>query len=71
MAKDSLGNEVDIIYYDTRVEDTEKLIERSKDADAVVISNLPYKKEVIEKLSKFENDLCCVYRSRPCCNGLL
>ncbi|MCI1476968.1 MAG: 2-hydroxyacid dehydrogenase [Clostridium beijerinckii] len=48
MAKYSLGNEVDIIYYDTRVEDTETLIERSKDADAVVLSNLPYKKEVIE-----------------------
>ncbi|OCA98507.1 2-hydroxyacid dehydrogenase [Clostridium beijerinckii] len=48
MAKESLGNEVDIIYYDTRVEDTETLIERSKDADAVVLSNLPYKKEVIE-----------------------
>jgi phosphoglycerate dehydrogenase-like enzyme len=48
MAKDTLGNEVDIIYYDTRVEDTETLIERSKDADAVVLSNLPYKKEVIE-----------------------
>lgn len=48
MAKESLGNEVDIIYYDTRAEDTETLIERSKDADAVVLSNLPYKKEVIE-----------------------
>lgn len=48
MAKDALGDKVDIIYYDTRVEDTETLIERSKDADAVVLSNLPYKKEVIE-----------------------
>lgn len=48
MAKDALGNEVDIVYYDTRVEDTETLIERSKEADAVVLSNLPYKKEVIE-----------------------
>jgi phosphoglycerate dehydrogenase-like enzyme len=48
MAKETLGNKVDIVYYDTRVEDTETLIERSKDADAVVLSNLPYKKEVIE-----------------------
>ena len=48
MAKDTLGNKVDIVYYDTRVEDTETLIERSKDADVVVLSNLPYKKEVIE-----------------------
>jgi len=49
MTKDTLGNKVDIVYYDTRVEDTETLIERSKDADAVVLSNLPYKKEVIER----------------------
>ncbi|MEQ8197344.1 MAG: 2-hydroxyacid dehydrogenase [Clostridiaceae bacterium] len=48
MAKDALGNEIEIIYYDTRAEDTETLIERSKEADAVVLSNLPYKKEVIE-----------------------
>lgn len=48
MAKDALGNEIEIIYYDTRVEDTETLVERSKEADAVVLSNLPYKKEVIE-----------------------
>lgn len=48
MAKDALGNEVEIIYYDTRVEDTETLVERSKEADAVILSNLPYKKEVIE-----------------------
>jgi len=48
MAKDTLGNEIEIIYYDTRVEDTETLMERSKDADAVVLSNLPYKKEIIE-----------------------
>jgi phosphoglycerate dehydrogenase-like enzyme len=48
MAKDTLGSEIEIIYYDTRVEDTETLIERSKEADAVVLSNLPYKKEIIE-----------------------
>src|SRR5471030_787807 len=48
MAKDTLGNEIEIIYYDTMVEDTETLIERSKEADVVVLSNLPYKKEVIE-----------------------
>ena len=47
-AKDVLGNEIEIIYYDTRAEDTETLIERSKDADVVILSNLPYKKEVIE-----------------------
>lgn len=49
MAKETLGNKIEIIYYNTRAEDTETLIQRSKDADAVVLSNLPYKKEVIEK----------------------
>ncbi|EKQ55484.1 MULTISPECIES: 2-hydroxyacid dehydrogenase [unclassified Clostridium] len=58
MAKDTLGYEVDIIYYDTRVEDTETLIDRSKDADAVVLSNLPYKKEVIENCSNLK--MICV-----------
>lgn len=48
MAKDTLGSEIDIVYYDTRVEDTETLIERSKEADVVVLTNFQYKKEVIE-----------------------
>lgn len=48
MAKETLGNEFEIAYYDTRVEDTETLIERSKDADVVVLTNFQYKKEVIE-----------------------
>lgn len=49
MAKDVLGDRVEIKFYETRVEDTETLIERSKDADIVVLSNFKYKKEVIEK----------------------
>ena len=49
MAKDVLGDRVELKFYETRVEDTETLIERSKDADIVVLSNFKYKKEVIEK----------------------
>ena len=39
----------EIVYYNTRKEDIETLIERSKDADAVVLSNFKYPKEVMEK----------------------
>ncbi len=46
-SKVSTDNE--IIYYDNRLTDTATLIERSKDADIVVLSNFPYKKEVIEQ----------------------
>ena len=48
MAEKVLGNRVEITYYDNRVEDTKTLIERSKDADIVVLSNFQYRKEVIE-----------------------
>lgn len=47
MAKEILGDTIDIIYYDTRVTDTETLIERGKDADIIAVSNLPLNKEVI------------------------
>lgn len=38
----------EIIYYDNRVEDTQTLIERSKDADVVVLSNFKYGRDVME-----------------------
>lgn len=44
-----IGNSAEVIYYDTRKEDVETLIERSKEADAVVLSNFKYPKEVMEK----------------------
>lgn len=47
-AKEMLSDKMEIIYYDTRVEQTETLIERSKDADAVVLTNFKYGKEVME-----------------------
>lgn len=58
MANDVLGQRVELVYYDTRVEDTEALIERSKDAEIVVLSNFKYKKEVIEKCHKLK--MICV-----------
>lgn len=45
----AISDELEIVYYNTRKEDVETLIERSKDADAVVLSNFKYPKEVIEK----------------------
>ena len=39
MAESMLGDRVEITYYDNRVEDTETLIKRSKEAEIVVLSN--------------------------------
>ena len=39
----------EIVYYDNRVEDEEILIERSKDADIVVLSNFKYTKNIISQ----------------------
>lgn len=47
IAKESLGNQVDIVAYDTKTTDTKELIHRGKDADIIVVSNLPLNREVI------------------------
>lgn len=47
MAKDMLPADVEITYYNTRVTDTETLIERGKDADIIAVSNLPMNADVI------------------------
>ena len=47
-AYEVLEGKSEMVFYDDRVEDTGSLIERSKDADIVVLSNFKYKKEVIE-----------------------
>lgn len=49
MASKALGDKADIVYYDTRVEDIPGLIERSRDADCVVLSNFKYGKDVISQ----------------------
>lgn len=38
----------ELICYDTRTEDTEELIQRGKDADIIIIANLPFRKAVLE-----------------------
>lgn len=47
MAKDMLPADLEIKYYNTRVTDTETLIERGKDADIIAVSNLPMNADVI------------------------
>lgn len=46
--QESFGDSADVVYYDTRVEDVPTLIERSRDADCVVLSNFKYGREVME-----------------------
>lgn len=47
MARDMLPSDIEIVYYNTRVTDTETLIERGKDADIIAVSNLPMNADVI------------------------
>lgn len=53
-----IGKGHDITYYPDRKEDEKTLIERSKDADIVVLSNIPYRKAVIEKCENLK--MICV-----------
>lgn len=48
MAAKQLPESVEVVYYDTRVTDTETLIERGKDADIIAVSNLPLNADVID-----------------------
>lgn len=52
------GSLVECVYYDDRNEDPEVLLERSKDADIVVLSNMKYNREIIEKLPNLK--MICV-----------
>lgn len=49
MAAEQLGGEAELVYYDTRVEDSPSLTERSRGADCVVLSNFRYGKDVISQ----------------------
>ncbi len=44
----------EIIAYDTREDDPEKLAQRGKDADVIIIANQPFRKNVIEKCEKLK-----------------
>ena len=54
LAEEKLGNRAEIVYYDTRVTDPDTLAGRAEDADIAVISNLPFKKEVMERCPKLK-----------------
>lgn len=58
MAREKLGDRVELVLYDTRVEDAAALIERSKDADIVVLSNFKYREEVLSHCPKLK--MICV-----------
>ena len=47
IAGKALPDHVEIVSYDTRVTDTKTLIERGKDADVIMVANLPLSGEVI------------------------
>ena len=49
MVKEKIGDQAELIYYDTREEDSAILIERSKDADCVVLSNFKYGRDIISQ----------------------
>lgn len=44
-----IGTQHDLKFYPDRKEDAATLVERSQGADIVVLSNIPYRKDVIEK----------------------
>lgn len=58
LAESAVQGRMGITAYDDRKEDTETLIERSRDADAVVLSNFPYRREVIENCPRLK--MICV-----------
>lgn len=49
MAADKIGSQAEFVYYDTAPADTAEVIARSKDADIVVLANMPYRREIIAK----------------------
>ena len=49
-----VNEKAEIVYYPDRKEDVETLVARSRDAQIVVLSNLPYPEEVIEQCPKLK-----------------
>ncbi|HCC00095.1 MAG TPA: hydroxyacid dehydrogenase, partial [Ruminococcaceae bacterium] len=58
MAQKTTNGTLEIEYYSTRAEDPDTLIERSKDADVVVLTNFQYRKNIIEHCPKLK--MICV-----------
>ena len=49
IAREAVGDDVEIVCYDTRTTDVEELVRRGRDADIIAIGNLPFPREVLEK----------------------
>ena len=54
LAEATEGHEVEVVTYPDRKEDEASLIERSSDADIVVVSNIKYPASVMEKNSNLK-----------------
>lgn len=54
MVKEAVDAKAEVIYYNTRKEDDETLIDRSKNADIVVLSNFRYSRTVMEKCPRLK-----------------
>ena len=50
LAKDILPQDVEIKYYNSLADSDEEKIKRCKDADAVIIANKPYRKNVLKAI---------------------
>lgn len=57
---DRIGTEHKLLLFDDRKEDAETLVQRSAGADIVVLSNIPYRKEVIEQLPQLRK-ICVAF----------
>lgn len=49
IAREAVGDDVEIVCYDTRTTDVEEIGRRGRDADIIAIGNLPFPREVLEK----------------------
>lgn len=58
MVNRTVSGRMETVFYDTRTEDIPTLIARSRDADAVVLSNFKYPREVLEQCPNLK--LICV-----------
>lgn len=54
MAQAAVGDRAELVFYDNRCEDPAVLVERSRDADAVVLSNFPFRKDVMAQCPKLK-----------------
>ena len=57
---DQIGNAAELVFYEDRKEDEATLTERSLGADIVVLSNIPYRRAVLEKLPQLKR-ICVAF----------